>query len=85
VVIAFRPENMVVQPFSEEGVLSGKVQIIQNLGHIIRYTIIIQEGGEEKTVEADMDHKVEGVAEGDQVCVTFDFSDGFLFPQRGEE
>ena len=84
-VIAFRPENMVVQPFSEEGVLSGKVQIIQNLGHIIRYTIIIQEGGEEKTVEADMDPKEEGVAEGDKVCVTFDFSDGFLFPQRGEE
>ena len=85
VVVAFRPETLVVQPFAREGILSGRVQIIQNLGHVIRYTIIIQEGGEEKTIEADMDHKVEGVGEGDRACVSFDFADGFLFPQRGEE
>lgn len=85
VVMAFRPENLVVQSSAEEAILSGRVQIIQNLGHVIRYTITIQENGEEKTIEADMSHKAEGIGEGDQVFVTFNVADGFLFPKGGEE
>lgn len=84
VVVGFRPENLVVTPFQVEQGVKGRVTIIQHLGQIVRYEVILEASGIQKNIEVDMHGMVPGITEGDLISIGFQEQNGFLFPEGGE-
>ncbi len=84
VTVGFRPEHLKIKPITTSGEMQGRVRIIQHLGQVIRYEVVIEEQGQERTIEVDMLGLVQGVGEGDSVAIEFPEHIGFLFAEGGE-
>lgn len=84
VTVGFRPEHLKIKPVSTSAEMQGRVRIIQHLGQVIRYEVVIEEQGQERTIEVDMLGLVQGVGEGDSIAIEFPEHIGFLFAEGGE-
>lgn len=83
VTVGFRPEHLRIKPKAPDHEVLGRVRIIQHLGQIIRYEVVVEEGAGERVIEVDMLGTVPGVGEGDAVAIEFS-ERGFLFAEGGE-
>jgi ABC-type sugar transport system ATPase subunit len=71
VLIAARPEHLIVEKSSNQPHLDGEVTIIQHLGHIVRYEVKVASSHTEKTLEIDMEGRVPGINEKDIIHISF--------------
>lgn len=69
VLIGARPEQMEVLTSPAADTIEGVVQIIQHLGQVVRYEVIIDPSISDTPLEIDMPCMIEGVFEQDQVFV----------------
>ena len=76
VLLCYRPEHLTVSKQAGQGVVRGRVQIIQHLGQVVRYEVGRPNG---QVVEVDVDHLVSGIAEGDEVYVAPKREEGLIF------
>lgn len=76
VLLCYRPEHLTVSKQAGQGVVRGRVQIIQHLGQVVRYEVGRPNG---QVVEVDVDHRVSGIAEGDEVYVAPKREEGLIF------
>ena len=84
-ILGFRPELLTILPKTTENVppsLTGRIVIIQHLGQIVRYETILSN---QQTVEIDMREKVAGVAEGDEIFLSFQRKGAIVFTATSEE
>ncbi|MFA5448356.1 MAG: ABC transporter ATP-binding protein [Sphaerochaeta sp.] len=79
VLVGARPEQMEVLTKAAEGAVEGVVQIIQHLGQVVRYEVILDSSISEVPLEIDMPGMIEGVGEQDQVFVRLKKGLPFLF------
>ena len=84
-ILGFRPELLAVLPKASGNMspsLTGRIVIIQHLGQIVRYETILPN---QQTVEIDMREKVAGVAEGDEIFLSFQQKSAIVFAATPEE
>lgn len=75
-----RPEMLEVTKTDEAGTgIPGRVLIIQHLGQVVRYEVILDGDITIQNVEIDMPHMVKEIAENDQVFVKIKDEKGFVF------
>ncbi|MFH2113056.1 MAG: ABC transporter ATP-binding protein, partial [Spirochaetota bacterium] len=84
VLLGARPEHLEIGRTVGEATLPGEVTIIQHLGHIVRYEVKVATNTSERTLEVDMDGMVPGIAEHDQVHVSFHNSKAAIYSRKGE-
>lgn len=76
-ILGFRPEHLSIS--SSGPSITGKVQIVQHLGQIVRYEVV---SPNQQTIEVDMIGKVEGIQEGSEVFVQMQPQGGLLFAEE---
>lgn len=76
VLLCYRPEHLLITKEPDAGLLSGRVQIIQHLGQVVRYEVGRANG---QVVEVDVDHMVEGIAEGAEVFIGAKHREALIF------
>ncbi|MBI1774082.1 MAG: ABC transporter ATP-binding protein [Proteobacteria bacterium] len=76
-ILMVRPERVRLHP--SNGILPGRVQRIQFLGNVTRYTIDVDQG----EFLADLPRPLPGVGEGSTVCASFDAEDAILYVRTG--
>jgi ABC-type sugar transport system ATPase subunit len=79
IILGFRPEKLTISNDPEDGLLPGRIRIIQNLGKVTRYEITPLWNSENKLIEVDIEGKLPGVREGDTVYINFDRKNTLLF------
>ncbi|GAB4112678.1 MAG: ABC transporter ATP-binding protein [Candidatus Caldatribacteriota bacterium] len=79
-ILGARPENMTIQAKDETCNFIGRVQIIQNLGKIVRYEISILQDRQGKLIEVDMERAIPGIKEAEEVGINFKNEEILLFP-----
>lgn len=87
VLVALRPENLGVAAWDDsktEGVIEGKVTIIQHLGQFVRYEVSVSPEISEATLEIDMDFLVPDISEHDRVQVLINTEKAAIFDTGGE-
>jgi iron(III) transport system ATP-binding protein len=86
IILATRPENMIISSDDKEGHLTGRIQIMQNLGKVVRYEVLLSDvdNQENNLVEVDMERKLAGIAEGDIVSIYISKDHSLLFPREKE-
>jgi iron(III) transport system ATP-binding protein len=82
VILGSRPENLTISANDQKGQLTGRIQIRQNLGKIVRYEVSLLEDVKGKLIEVDMERKLPDAQEGDEVCVHFNKNNTLLFPGK---
>ncbi len=82
VILGSRPENLTISTDNRKGQLTGRIQIMQNLGKVIRYEVSLLEDQENKLIEVDMERRLPNVREGDEVCIHFNLNNTLLFSGR---
>ncbi len=82
VLLGFRPENLTISTNEGKGHFAGKIQIMQNLGKIVRYEVSLLEDAGGKLIEVDMERKLPDTKEGDEVCILFNQSKSLLFSRK---
>ena len=82
VTLGSRPENLTISSNDEEGPFTGRIQIMQNLGKIVRYEVSLLQDAKSKLIEVDMERKLPDVKEGDEVCINFSKNSTLLFPGK---
>lgn len=82
VLLGFRPENLTISTNEGKGYLAGRIQIMQNLGKIVRYEVNLLEDAGGKLIEVDMERKLPDTKEGDEVCILFNQSKSLLFSRK---
>lgn len=82
VLFGARPEMLEVIPGAQPGKITGKVQIIQHLGQVVRYEVVIDEKISDTTIEIDMPYLVPGIHEFDTVSIGFKENKGFIFARE---
>ncbi|PKP60544.1 sugar ABC transporter ATP-binding protein [Candidatus Atribacteria bacterium HGW-Atribacteria-1] len=82
VTLGSRPENLTINTNTGEGPLTGRIQIIQNLGKIVRYEVSLLQDAESKLIEVDMKRKLPDAKEGDEVCINFSKDSTLVFPGK---
>lgn len=80
VILGARPENMTIQVKDENCNFIGRVQIIQNLGKIVRYELSLLQDRQSKLIEVDMERVIPGIKEGEEVGINFKNEEILLFP-----
>jgi len=79
IILGARPENMTILQKDEESTFKGRVQVIQNLGKIVRYEVSLLQIEKGKLIEVDRERALPGVKEGDEVAINFKKEDLLLF------
>ncbi len=79
IILGARPENMIILQKDEESTFKGRVQVIQNLGKIVRYEVSLLQIEKGKLIEVDRERALPGVKEGDEVAINFKKEDLLLF------
>ncbi len=79
IILGSRPEKLTISANPEDGLLPGRIQIIQNLGKVARYEIAPLGDSKGRLIEVDMEGKLSGVKEGDLVYINFDRKNTLLF------
>jgi len=79
IILGARPENMTILQKDEESTFKGRVQVIQNLGKIVRYEVSLLQIEKGKLIELDRERALPGVKEGDEVAINFKKEDLLLF------
>ena len=82
VILGSRPESLTINKNDGKNLLTGRIQIIQNLGKIVRYEVSLLQDAKSKLIEVDMEKKLAGVKEGDEVCINFRKKSTLLFPGK---
>ena len=82
VILGSRPESLTINKNDGKNLLTGRIQIIQNLGKIVRYEVSLLQDAKSKLIEVDMEKKLAGVKEGDEVCIHFRKKSTLLFPGK---
>jgi len=82
IILGARPENMTILLKDEESIFKGRVQVIQNLGKIVRYEVSLLQVEKGKSIEVDRERALPGVKEGDEVGINFKKDDLLLFPSN---
>ena len=82
VILGSRPESLTINKNDGKNLLTGRIQIIQNLGKIVRYEVSLLQDAKSKLIEVDMEKKLAGVKEGDEVCIHFRKNSTLLFPGK---
>lgn len=75
--IAYRPEQLLLTKTPSEGMVPGRVQIVQHLGQVVRYEVV---GGNGVVFEADLDRMAAGISEGDDVFIAFAHNEALVYP-----
>lgn len=75
--IAYRPEQLLLTKTPSEGMVPGRVQIVQHLGQVVRYEVV---GGNGVVFEADLDRMAAGISEGDDVFIAFEHNEALVYP-----
>ncbi len=84
VLLGARPEHLAVGLAKTANSMTGRVTIIQHLGHIVRYEVKVALEASERTLEVDMDGLVAGIAEKDEVQVSVIGSKAAIYTRKGE-
>lgn len=79
VALGSRPENLTISLDSKECPITGRIQIIQNLGKIVRYEVSLLQDAKSKLIEVDMERKLPETKEGIEVCINFSKNSTLLF------
>lgn len=79
VTLGSRPENLTISSNDEEGPFTGRIQVMQNLGKIVRYEVSLLQDAKSKLIEVDMEKKLPDAKEGDEVCINFSKNSTLLF------
>ena len=79
IILGSRPEKLTISADPEDGLLPGRIRIIQNLGKVTRYEIAPLWNSKNELIEVDMEGKLPGVKEGDTVHINFDRKNTLLF------
>lgn len=79
ILIGARPEQMEISKDPQKGSLIGKVQIIQHLGQVVRYEVLMDESISENSMEIDMPVLLPGISEDDTVYVSLKEGMPFMF------
>lgn len=75
-----RPEMLEVSKNNDDGKgLPGTVQIIQHLGQVVRYEVVLDNDLSTGSIEIDMPHLVKEISENDRVFVRVKAGKGFIF------
>lgn len=75
-----RPEMLEVDKSDVSGIgLPGRVVIIQHLGQVVRYEVVLDGDITVQNVEVDMPFMVKEISEGDRVFVTVKSGKGYVF------
>jgi len=75
-----RPEMLEVSKNNESGNgIPGKVIIIQHLGQVVRYEVVLDSDITVQNVEIDMPHMVKEISENDHVFIKVREGRGFVF------
>ena len=82
VILGSRPESLTINKNDGKNLLTGQIQIIQNLGKIVRYEVSLLQDAKSKLIEVDMEKKLPDVKEGDEVCINFRKKSTLLFPGK---
>jgi len=82
VILGSRPESLTINKNDGKNLLTGRIQIIQNLGKIVRYEVSLLQDAKSKLIEVDMEKKLPDVKEGDEVCINFRKNSTLLFPGK---
>ncbi len=85
VLIGARPEQMEVLTTGGADTIEGTVQIIQHLGQVVRYEVVIDSSITATPLEIDMPCMIEGVHEQDRVFVRFKEGLSFLFAVEDQD
>jgi len=80
IILGARPENMTIHLKDKESIFKGRVQIIQNLGKIVRYEISLLQEEKGKLIEVDTERDLPGVKEGEEVGLNFKGDKVIIFP-----
>ncbi|GAB4372259.1 MAG: ABC transporter ATP-binding protein [Spirochaetales bacterium] len=83
-ILGFRPERLTLLPKTSgypEPSLSARVVVIQHLGQIVRYEVVLPS---QQLTEIDMREKVTGVSEGDEILLSFQRTGAILFAETSE-
>lgn len=79
ILIGARPEQMEISKLPVKGAIEGTVQIIQHLGQVVRYEVLLDEKISDSPMEIDMPSLLVGVSEQDKVYVTVKKEMSFMF------
>ncbi|HHT81350.1 MAG: ABC transporter ATP-binding protein [Sphaerochaeta sp.] len=79
VLIGARPEQMEISKEIRKGAIEGKVLIIQHLGQVVRYEVLLDDKISETSMEIDMPALIAGVSEQDKVYVSLKEGMPFMF------
>ena len=82
VTLGSRPENLTISSDTKEGPITGRIQIIQNLGKIVRYEVSLLQDTKSKLIEVDMERKLPDTKEGIEVCINFRKNSTLLFSEK---
>lgn len=79
VLIGARPEQLEIVEEGGEGTIAATVQIIQHLGQVVRYEVVLDRAISPTPMEVDMPHYLSNVREQDSVFIRFKEGLPFLF------
>ncbi len=79
VLIGARPEQMEISKEMSKGAIEGHVQIIQHLGQVVRYEVLLDERMSDAPMEIDMPALIGGISERDKVYVSLKEGMPFMF------
>lgn len=79
ILIGARPEQMEISSEPRKGAIEGKVQIIQHLGQVVRYEVVLDGSISDATMEIDMPSLLAGISEKDRVYVSLKEGMPFMF------
>ena len=79
VLIGARPEQLEIVEEGGEGTIAATVQIIQHLGQVVRYEVVLDRAISPTPMEVDMPHDLSNVREQDSVFIRFKEGLPFLF------
>lgn len=84
IILGSRPEKLTISSDQEDGLLPGRIQIIQHLGKVVRYEIRPQWASKSKLIEVDRDKKLPEAKEGDILYINFNKTDTLMFSEEGK-
>ncbi len=79
ILIGARPEQMQISKEPSKGAIEGTVLIIQHLGQVVRYEVLLDEKISDTSMEIDMPALIAGISERDKVYVTLKEKMPFMF------
>lgn len=82
VIVGARPEMLVVSKDKTDNSIKGRLNIIQHLGQVVRYEVMLREHISSVTFEIDMPGLLKNVKEGDEIYVSVKPDTPFLYAKE---